>query len=194
MFRQMLSPKLLIAMAAALFLSIAVAAQDGPPPENQPPNDQRPNPLAELGLSAEQIQQLRRKNQEQRPRMNDAQKRLREAIHDLDTAIYADSTNDDLVQTRLKAFQEAQAEVTRLRFTNELNIRKILTPDQLVRFREIRRRLAMAAEKFRQQRQDQQRPMIDGQQRQNPLNQQKRQPTNATPLVRPAVRKGKAVI
>lgn len=195
MLRHILSPKLFI---ATLLLSVAAAAQDGPPPENQPPrNDDRPNILAELGLSPDQIQQFRRNNQAHRPRMNQAQQRLREANRDLDLAIYADSADEGLIQTRLKAFQEAQAEVTRLRFANELNIRKILTPEQLVRFRDIRDRIAAAAaEKLRRQRRgpDQQRPIQNGlRPRQDPVNQQKRQPNTGSPLAQPVVRKGRGI-
>jgi len=74
--------------------------------------------------------------------MNEAQRRMREANRELDMAIYADTVSESLVNTKLKAFQDAQAEITRLRFGNELAIRKILTQEQLVRFREMRRRFA----------------------------------------------------
>jgi Spy/CpxP family protein refolding chaperone len=39
----------------------------------------------------------------------------------------------------LKEFQAAQTHVARLRFESELAIRKVLTPEQLTRFRELRR-------------------------------------------------------
>lgn len=104
------------------------------------PADARPNMLAQLGLARDQIQQIRRLNMERKPLMQAAQLRLRDASRLLDEAIYADNADDALVEVRLKEAQSAQAEVQRIRYTSELSIRKILTPDQLVRFREMRQR------------------------------------------------------
>ena len=144
MFRRLLSPKLLFAIAAIFAFPAFIYSQDGPPPprDQRPRNADRPNLLTQLGLSPEQVQQFRRLNAEHRPQMNEAQRRMREANRELDMVIYADTVSESLVNTKLKAFQDAQAEITRLRFGNELAIRKILTQEQLVRFREMRRRFA----------------------------------------------------
>jgi Spy/CpxP family protein refolding chaperone len=158
MLRPFLSPFILLMLAFATF------GQNGPPPDQPqrfdgpPPEDRRPNPLDQLGLSKDQMQQLRRANQEHRPLMQAAQQRMREANRELDMAIYADTVSDEIFRTKLQAFQEAQREVNRLRFLNELNIRKVLTPEQLVRFRDMRRKFAEANERMQQQR------------RQNPAN------------------------
>lgn len=146
MLKRLLSPK------SGLFLILLVSGgafvngQDGPPPNpergDMRARDGRRDIMAELGLSQEQIQQFRKIGVAHRPLMNAAQQRLRDANRELDMAIYADTVSDDVVRAKLKAFQDAQAEVNRLRFTNELDIRKILTQDQLIHFREIRRRFA----------------------------------------------------
>ena len=158
----------MIAITGALF--VPVYSQDGPPPDgmmnDERPGMQRPNLLAELGLSREQIQQIRRMNQERRPAMMEAQRRMREANRNLDMAIYGDAVSDAEFQTRLKEFYAAQAELARLRFESELSVRKVLTPEQLVRFRELRRRFA-EERKDNQQRRQQRRnrdmpPMQDG--------------------------------
>jgi Spy/CpxP family protein refolding chaperone len=57
-------------------------------------------------------------------------------------AIYADTVSDADFQTSLTEFRAAQSEMARLRFESELAVRKILTPEQLVRFRELRRKFA----------------------------------------------------
>ena len=75
--------------------------------------------------------------------------RFRAANLALDEAIYADSPNDADVQARMKEVQLAQAEIIKIRITSELAIRKVLTPEQLVKFRELR-------EKFMQRMQNQQ--------------------------------------
>ena len=132
----------LFLFSVTLVASVALLpayGQDGPPPEDmvrdKPPGDNRPNLLAELGLSPEQIQQIRRLNQARRPAMGEAQRCLRIANASLDLAIYGEAVSDAEFQTRLKEFQTDQAEVARLRFEGELVIRKLLTPEQLVRFR-----------------------------------------------------------
>lgn len=122
--------------------------------------------LRQLGLSDEQIRQFRAVNAEWRPVRMEAQRRFREANRDLDLAIYADVVDDALVAERLQAYQEAQAELTRIRYAEEIAVRKILTPDQLVRFREARRRFAQARESIQRQRGGQ--PQVRQPDRQNP--------------------------
>ena len=158
----------IVAIAGGLF--VPGYSQDGPPPDeianDERPGMRRPNLLAELGLTREQVQQIRRLNQERRPVMQEAQRRMREANRNLDMAIYGDAVSDAEFQTRLKEFHSAQAELARLRFEGELSVRKVLTPEQLVRFRELRRKFA-EARKDNQQRRRQRRngnmpPMQDG--------------------------------
>ena len=126
-----------------------VAGQDGRPAEErqdmraQPPNrprDPRNNAIRQLGLSREQMQQIRRLNADRKPLMVEAQRRFRMANRALDEAIYGDRINEVDVQARLKDVQLAQAEVMKIRFTNEFAVRRILTPDQLFRFRGLRQR------------------------------------------------------
>src|SRR5258706_11264840 len=114
-------------------------------PAVKPPQDVRANVLRQLGLAPDQIQQIRQLNLQRKPLMDEAQKRLREANHALDEAIYADNASDVDVQARLKEAQLAQADVARIRFMNELAVRRILTPEQLIRFRDLRQRFEEAA-------------------------------------------------
>lgn len=120
----------------------AICAQvDEPPPigEGQPfASKRRPNLLQELGLNKNQIQQLRQINRELQPQMRQAQRNLREATQALDEAIYADESNDSLVQEKVKDLQMAQAEMIKNRTIMETSIRKILTREQLIKFRDLR--------------------------------------------------------
>jgi Spy/CpxP family protein refolding chaperone len=144
-------------LAATVAPFYGAKAQDTPPPDAAKQEFQgeqkepRPNLLSELGLSREQVQQIRRMNAERKPLMEEANRRLREANRNLDLVIYADSVNDDEFQLKLKEFQAAQAEVARIRFLNELTVRKVLTPEQLVKFREVRQRFAEAMKAFKEQ-------------------------------------------
>jgi Spy/CpxP family protein refolding chaperone len=136
----------LVVLAFAFGIAaLTVAAQTPPSAEAKPTpaaNEQQPdnkiNFLAQLGLSREQIQQIRRLNAERHPLMVAAQMRLRAANRALDEAIYSDSLSEADVDARTKEAQEAQAEVVRIRSMSEFSIRKILTPEQLARFRELR--------------------------------------------------------
>lgn len=168
-------------IVAAFIFVTSDAAQDSKPVEQQPQDSQRPadnrpqdirgNALRQLGLSKEQIQQIRRINAQRKPDMEGAQKRLREANRALDETIYADQVSETDVQARLKEHQSAQAEVARIRFMNEFAIRRILTPDQLVRFRELRQRFEQMRQNIenrrpanRQMSDEELRPAQDGQQ------------------------------
>jgi Spy/CpxP family protein refolding chaperone len=119
-----------------------VQAQTATRPDR--PRDMRMNFLRGLGLSNEQIQQIRQINIDRRPLMEEAQTQFREANKLLDAAIYADQVNENDVEMRLKDVQKAQAEISRIRFMTELALRRVLTPEQLVRFRELRQRFEQA--------------------------------------------------
>jgi Spy/CpxP family protein refolding chaperone len=133
------------ALLVLSFTFPAARAQDEPP-ANEPQNGverpaRRPNLLQELNLTPEQIQQIRRINQLRRPLVQEAQMRLREANRALDEAIYADVPNEFEIQEKMKAAQTAQAEVVKIRAQTEYAVRKVLTPEQLSKFRDLRRRL-----------------------------------------------------
>jgi len=120
----------------------AVKAQDEMPSEDAPPQNynqaRRPNLLSELDLSQNQIQQIRRINADKRPLVREAQQKWRAANRRLDQAIYADNADETEIAVRLKEAQVAQAELIKVRSAIEFAVRQILTPDQLVKFREIR--------------------------------------------------------
>ena len=143
------------------FAAIA-AAQDSKPPDTQadapkpaptptPLPDPRASALQQLALSPAQRQEIRRINIARKPVMDEAQNRLREANRALDETIYADQVNDTDVQARLKDLHAAQAEVARIRYMSEVAVRKVLTPEQLVRFRELRRDFELARERIQNQ-------------------------------------------
>lgn len=142
-----------------LLLSAAtgVWAQETKPDETPPesdrpgmnqPQDVRFNLLRRLGLTREQIQRIRRLNAARRPLIEAAQARFREANRTLDEAIYADQVNEEDVQARLKDVQLAQAEMTRIRSMDELAVRRLLTREQLVRFRDLRATFDRGREDF----------------------------------------------
>lgn len=183
----------LLLIAVLGLMTVSAFAQDGPPPEDRkmgpPPDGQGPPPnarpgdrgqlLRELGLSREQFQQIRRMNQERKPVMDAAHRRLNEANRALDQAIYADALNEQDIETRMKEAQAAQSDMVRLRFMNELQVRKILTPEQLIKFRELREKFEQMRENFKDRRDDR-RPNLP------PVNNQNLRPAaNQRPVRRP---------
>lgn len=148
-------PKYLVALFASAILAFSVAAQNGPPPEEAAQfAPERPNLLEGLNLTQDQIRQIRLMNKDRKPRMDAAQQRLQNATRALDAAIYSDELDESQVQARLASFQAAQAEVAGIRFQSEVELRKILTREQLVKFRQLRARAARARENFRMRRQE----------------------------------------
>lgn len=109
----------------------------------------RPNLMQALNLTKDQLRVIRSMNRDRRPVMEQAQIRLRRANRELDAAIYSDSFDEGDFERRLSEFQNAQAEIVRIRFENELQLRKVLTPEQLVRFRVLRERVSRAREQMR---------------------------------------------
>lgn len=149
----------MIVLAAVSCFGAGVFAQQPQPADTPPQNVQQPPQdkltlLRNLGLTREQIQQIRRINAERKPMMDAAAQRVRAANRRLDEVIYADNLAEGEFQERLKELQLAQAEVSRIRFSNELAIRRVLTPDQLVKFRELRDRFEAARENMQNRRRE----------------------------------------
>lgn len=148
--------KFFIGAFLALVLASASHAQDVSPTSTPEPDAAKPRAdgggvqrldiLRQLGLNKEQVQRIRRANVERKPLLDAAQTRFRDANKALDEAIYADALNEQDVQARLKETQLAQAELIKVRFMSELTIRRILTAEQLTRFRDLRQRFAQMRE------------------------------------------------
>ena len=126
---------------------VTVRAQEETPDAPLSANQaKRPGLLAQLDLTSEQVQQIRQINQQNRQEMRAANQRMRETNRNLDAAIYADSADESEIQMRVKEFNAARAEVIRIRTNIEFSVRQVLTPEQLVRFREIRRQSLLEKE------------------------------------------------
>lgn len=151
---------ILFTIAITAFLSLPGAAQEPSRVDARPVQSarqripRRPNLLAELGLSPEQIAKIKQINADRKPQLAEAQRLMRDANRALDAAIYADIADKAEIDARLSDFQAAQAEVARIRFNSELAIRNVLNTEQLERFRELRMRFAENRENTRERRQE----------------------------------------
>ena len=140
---------LVFVLILTVILSAAVAgrAQNQVPPAGALPPQSQTNQAATnpanllqlLNLTPDQLQQIRSINQEMRENVRAANMRLREARRALDAAIYADVPNQATVDDRARELGEAQTAAIKARVGVEFRIRQLLTPEQLIRFRDLRR-------------------------------------------------------
>lgn len=97
------------------------------------------NLVRRLSLTPEQRRQLREIRRQGEPETRELTRRVRLARRALDEAIYSDVVEEPLVERRARELSAAQAALVRLRATTELKVRRLLTPEQLKTFRELRR-------------------------------------------------------
>lgn len=129
-------PALIILSTSALTNAQAPGPQGLPDAKQGPPG--RPNLLKELGLTPEQVQQIRKINGEFRLKMRDATQKFHEATRALDEAIYQDEASEATISARKTALQEAHQNMINARVATETAIRNVLTKEQLVKFRALR--------------------------------------------------------
>ena len=94
--------------------------------------------LSQLNLSAAQVERMREIREQSVPQAKELTRRLNQARRALDESIYADAPDEALVEQRAREVTEAQAALVRLRAQTELRVRRVLTPEQLQTFRDLR--------------------------------------------------------
>jgi len=114
------------------------ATQQPPTQEETPAADAAAALLSQLNLSAEQVAQMRQIREQSVPQAQALTRRFNQARRALDEAIYADALDESLVEQRARELAEAQAAVIRNRAQTELRVRRVLTPEQLQTFRDLR--------------------------------------------------------
>lgn len=147
--RRNLSLPSLILGAAVLIPSSANAGGASPnlqqPQQPQQQSEAQPgptkqDPLAELlqELSPEQRQQIRAIREETKADRNAANQRLRQANLAYEKALDSDNPNEEEIAQRAREVGEAQTALLRARANFEIRIRRVLTPAQQTKLRELR--------------------------------------------------------
>lgn len=117
--------------------------------ERQQPDDNQPDDRTrgdgagltrELNLSEEQVNRIRRIRAESDAERRTLAQRMRLAQRNLDRAIYFEDADETIVEQRARELAEAQVAVARMRALTELKIRRVLTPEQLNAYRQLRQR------------------------------------------------------
>jgi Spy/CpxP family protein refolding chaperone len=137
----------LLALVAAPRAAAQANAQSAPTPDRAAQEQQQQSQagadqlelMRALNLSPEQrarIAEIRRETEEQ-TRLNNV--RVRRARRALEEAIYAEHADETVIETRSREVAEAVAARVRTRADAELKVRRVLKPEQLETFRELRR-------------------------------------------------------
>lgn len=116
----------------------AARQQQPPPSEETPAADGPASLLSQLNLTAAQVAQMREIREQSVPQARELTRRLNQARRALDESIYSDSLDEAAVERRAREVSEAQAALVRLRAQTELRVRRVLTPEQLQTFRDLR--------------------------------------------------------
>jgi Spy/CpxP family protein refolding chaperone len=132
------------------------------------------NLLRRLGLAPEQLRQLSEIRRQSEPEMRTLMRRLNQARRALDEAIYSDALDEAAVDERARELAAAQNALVHLRAVTELRVRRVLTPEQLQTFRELRQQA--------RQRQERRRQRPRGPRRDAPTHTPLDQPAEPTPL------------
>lgn len=189
-----LNGQILRSLAAILFFvaapSIFGQAAQQPEPGSPVPQQRQldGDPIRQLNLSPEQLEQIRTIRQHNQKERAAIGARVRETNRVLETVLDADSPDEPLVEQRMREASAAQAEAMRMRILTEVRIRKVLTAEQRSLLRTLRqqtnqlrreRPLRLPAEALRPRAQQNQRngiapllPRRNALRRTRPLNQQ----------------------
>lgn len=144
--RQMIAATpLLLSMLFLCFTAVPASAQESDaaaaPGETEQRNvNQGGNLIRRLGLTPDQLAQIREIREQNKEGRRLATERLRSAQRALDEAIYADAPSEAVIEERARELALAQAATVRLRALTELSIRRVLTPEQLAMLRTLRQR------------------------------------------------------
>jgi len=114
------------------------ATRQQPPEEAPAAADAPASLLSQLNLTAAQVAQMREIREQSVPQAKELTRRLNQARRALDESIYSDALDESLVEQRAREVAEAQAALVRLRAQTELRVRRVLTPEQLQTFRDLR--------------------------------------------------------
>jgi Spy/CpxP family protein refolding chaperone len=124
-----------LALSLRLFtMSTPVVAQE---PQAAP---QGPDLVEQLRLTPEQRQRIRAIREQSKNERMTVNQRLRESNLALEEALDSDNLDENLVEQRVRDVSAAQAAQLRMRIHNEVQIRRVLSADQIAIWRLLRQR------------------------------------------------------
>ncbi len=143
-----------LAMMTIFAGAVPVAGQAMQPQMAPPVPSQRPlggDPIQQLNLTPEQREQIRVIREENRDERATINQRVREANRALEQVLDTDNPVESAVEERVREAAAAQAAAMRMRIMSEVRIRRVLTQDQRVLLRMLRRQALEARGERRQE-------------------------------------------
>lgn len=139
------------AISLVILAALPLCAQT-PPPE--PPGAMQGrnmggDPIRELNLTAEQREQIRMIREQNRGERATIHRRVRETNRALEEALDSDNPDQSVLEQRIQEVSAAQAEAMRMRIKTEVKIRQVLTNEQRVMLKEMRRNIHQLRERRR---------------------------------------------
>ena len=151
-----------IPLCLGLSLTVAAAAVQEDPQQDaqqEPQQRQRTDPVAdnlfrpelilrnyrEVGLSEEQKESVRAESKRAQAKFSGLQRTLRQEVAALGELLRQDSPDEQKVMAQLDKVLDAEREIKRAQLAMTLAIKKLLTPEQQARARELRRKPATQA-------------------------------------------------
>lgn len=132
--------------------AVSVAGQA--PPQMAPVPPERPfraDPIQQLNLTPEQREQIRVIREENRDERSTINQRVRDANRALEQVLDTDNPNESVVEERVREAAAAQAAAMRMRIMSEVKIRRVLSQEQRVLLRALRRQALEARGERRQE-------------------------------------------
>ncbi len=135
--------QILTFLAALLFVGVPSATGQTMQPQDAPPMPpQRPfggDPIRQLNLTPEQREQIRVLKEASREERATVNQRVRETNRALQEVLDTDSPDESVVEQRLREAAAAQAAAMRMRIISEVKIRRVLTSEQRVLLKSLRK-------------------------------------------------------
>ena len=109
---------------------------------SQEPQAGQPAPdlIERLRLTPEQREKIRAIREQTKSERMAVNQRLHESNLALEQALDSDNLDESLVEQRIREVNAAQGAQLRMRIQNEVEIRRVLTPDQIATWRLLRQR------------------------------------------------------
>ena len=149
-----LNIKLLATAISLVILAALPLYAQTPTPEPPPAAMQRRNfggdPIRELNLTAEQREQIRMIREQNRTERATINQRVRETNRALEEALDSDNPDQSVLEQRIQEVSAAQAEAMRMRIKTEVKIRQVLTSEQRIMLKEMRRNVHQIRDRRRE--------------------------------------------
>lgn len=94
----------------------------------------------ELGLTDEQLAKVKEIRKTSRESIKENKTKFRELKKDFKTAMTNPASTNEELTAKFEAFQKARDEFQRNRFATMLKMREIMTPEQLAKFHEMKKK------------------------------------------------------